>query len=130
MERDDWEEIRRTSQQQEAAQKKRYDQCAFYRICAALCAVGFGIAGYHLAFWLDYALAALAAAAFVGLVKWHDRIEDAMAWQRARKETAQAYLDRFGEEWKQTGDPGEEYQSETFPQGKDRDRFGPNPLYK
>ena len=52
MERDDWEEIRRTSQQQEAEQKIRYDQCAFYRICAALCAVGFGIAGYHLAFWL------------------------------------------------------------------------------
>lgn len=130
MERDDWEEIRRTSQQQEAAQKKRYDQCAFYRICAVLCAVGFGIAGYHLAFWLDYALAALAAAAFVGLVKWHDRIEDAMAWQRAQKETAQAYLDRFGEEWKQTGDPGEEYQSETFPQGKDLDLFGPHSLYQ
>lgn len=109
---------------------KRFNQCAFYRVCAVAWACGFLYAGYRLHFWPDYLFALLGVAAFLWLIRQHDRIERAQALTWARREVAQQYVSRLDEKWKSFDQDGGEYLRQDTPQARDLDLFGQSSLFQ
>lgn len=111
-------------------QKKRFNQCSLLRGCAALCACGFIIAGYVTGVYAAYLLGAVAAAAFLLLVRWHNRIEKDRDYHMALQETAEEYLARADHRWKCFEIDGAQYLTADFRQAKDLDLFGKHSLYQ
>lgn len=58
-----------------AALDARFTRCSWLRAAAALAALVFFILGLEWNGWAGFPLCLLAVAAFVLLVRWHDRIE-------------------------------------------------------
>lgn len=130
MKQQDYQSLAKKQDAQLIMLAKRFNQCAFYRVCAAAWVCGFFYASYRLHFWLDYLFALLGVAAFFWLIRQHDRIERAQALARAKREVAGEYADRFGEEWKSFARDGGEYLRPDYPQAKDLDLFGPSSLFQ
>lgn len=113
-----------------AALDARFTRCSWLRAAAALAALVFFILGLEWNGWAGFPLCLLAVAAFVLLVRRHDRIERRQRAARAMKQTAQDYLARMDDGWKAFPITGKGYLTPDFPQGRDLDIFGRESLYQ
>ncbi len=109
---------------------KAHKQISWIRLISFLLSAGIIIfAVFERLYWL-YGIGAAVLVVFIVFVFRHRSVESAQRLQTARKLVLEKYLARFDDSWRLFGDNGQEFLTDTFPQGLDLDVFGKNSLFQ
>lgn len=127
---EDYEKLKKECEQMRVRLQKQSQKISLYRLIvfavAALCL----ICGAAYRLTAGYILGGLLLAAFLFLVRRHDKIEEEQRFWEVRRETAERYICRFNDKWRQFLQRGEEYLAEETPRTRDLDIFGQSSLYQ